>query len=251
MKKQTGNSIKLGVFVTIGTILFVTGIYFVGKKQNIFDNTFGVSAVFKDVSGLQPGNNVRFAGINVGIIEDITIVNDTSIRVDMQIQQKVRKFIKSDSRGIIGSEGIMGNKILIITPGSKGGVIKSNSFISTTATVDMDEILKNLHVTIENAAILTGDLSMITTSIRSGKGTIGKLFMDSSFAEDIDQTVGTIKKGAGGFQENMEAAKDNILLRGYFRKKEKEEEQAKKEQSKPEAQKPDTSSNKSKRRSRK
>lgn len=227
MKKQTGNRIKLGVFVTLGTILFIVAIYFVGKKQNLFDTTFQISTVFKDVSGLQPGNNVRFAGINIGIIENIAIINDTSIRVDMEIQEEVQKFIKSDSKALIGSEGIMGNKILIITPGSNGSMVKSNSFIASTSPISMDDLLNSLKITIDNAAVLTTDLSDITSNIRRGRGTIGKLLMDSSFAEDIDQTVGNIKKGAGGFQENMEAAKNNILFRGYFRKKEKEEQEKK------------------------
>lgn len=244
MKTQTGNKLKLGVFVTLGILLFIIGIYFVGKKQNLFDTTFGLRAVFKDVSGLQPGNNIRFAGINVGIIDNITIINDTAVRVDMQIQQDVKKFIKSDSRAVIGSEGIMGNKILIITPGSSGQVVKNNAYIATTAPINMDDILKNLKVTIENAAIITEDFARITQSISSGKGTVGKLFMDSTFAKDIDQTVTNVKKGTQGFQENMEAAKSNILLRGFFRKKEK----AKQEQEKKTEAAKDTTSNTRKRR---
>ncbi len=243
MKTQTGNKLKLGVFVTLGILLFIIGIYFVGKKRNLFDTTFGLRAVFKDVSGLQPGNNVRFAGINVGIIDNITIINDTSVRVDMQIQQDVRRFIKSDSRAVIGSEGIMGNKILIITPGSSARVVKNNAFIATNAPINIDDILKNLKVTIENAAVITEDFAKVTQSISSGKGTVGKLFMDSTFAKDIDQTVTNVKKGTQGFQENMEAAKSNILLRGFFRKKEK----AKQEQKETEAAKDSTSKTKKRR----
>ncbi|HEX3007585.1 MAG TPA: MlaD family protein [Bacteroidales bacterium] len=245
MKAQVGNNIKLGIFVTLGTVFLIVAIYFVGKKQNLFDTTFGLRAVFKDVSGLQPGNNIRFGGINVGIIEGITIVNDTSIRVDMQIQEDVRKFIKADSKCIIGSDGLMGNKILIITPGSGGNPVKNNAYLATTIPVNMDDIMNNLKVTVQNAAVLTDDLSQITSSIRSGRGTIGKLFMDSVFAEDIDKTVTNIKKGAGGFQENMEAAKSNILLRGYFRKKEKAKEE---ELEKKETAKEDTTKNTKKRR---
>jgi phospholipid/cholesterol/gamma-HCH transport system substrate-binding protein len=225
MKTRTGNNIKLGVFVTLGTFFFILAIYFVGKRQNLFDSTFRVSAVFKDVSGLQEGNNVRFAGINVGIIENIVIINDTSVQVDMQIQEKVHKFIKDDSRAIIGSEGLMGNKILVITPGSSGRIISKKAFIATNTPVNMDDIMKNVKVTVDNVASLSEDLSVITNNIREGRGTIGKLFMDSTLARNIDKTVVNIRKGAGGFQENMEAAKNNILFRGYFRKKEKKEKE--------------------------
>lgn len=225
MKVRTGNNIKLGIFVTLGTLFFILAIYFVGKRQNLFDTTFRISAVFKDVSGLQEGNNVRFAGINVGIIENIVIINDTSVQVDLQVQEKVHKFIKEDSKAIIGSEGLMGNKILIITPGSSNRVVSRKAFIATNSPINMDDIMKNLQVTIENAALVSGDLSEITGNIREGRGTIGKLFMDSTFAENIDRTIVNIKRGAGGFQQNMEAVKDNFLFRGYFRKKEKKEKE--------------------------
>lgn len=229
MKLKTGNKLKLGVFIIIGLLFFIVGIYFVGKKQNLFDNTFGISTVFRDVSGLQIGNNVRFGGINVGIIENISIKNDTSIRVDMQIQEDVHRFIKVDSRAIIGSEGIMGNKILVLTPGTSPNVIKKNTVIASSAAVSLDDILKNVRVTSENTADITDDLAEIVHYIRTGQGTIGKLFMDSAFAEDIDRTVGNVRKGTKGFQENMEAAKSNVLLRGYFRRKEKQKEKEQKE----------------------
>ncbi|NJO68075.1 MAG: MCE family protein [Bacteroidetes bacterium] len=234
-----------------------------GKNKNLFDNTFGISTIFKDVSGLQPGNNIRFAGINVGIIENIVILNDTAVRVDLQIQESVHRFIKEDSKAIIGSEGIMGNKILIISPGTSEKIVKRKAVIQSLAPLNMDEILANLKTTIENAAIMTGDLSEITTTIRTGKGTIGKLFMDSTLAEDIDKTVGNIRQSAGGLKENMEAAKSNILFRGYFRRKEKEKEkeqqqlQEQKEKAKSESeevksskQKTDTTSSKKNRRNR-
>lgn len=236
MKLKTGNKIKLGVFITLGIVFFIIAIYFIGKKQQLFNNTFGISAVFKDVSGLQPGNNVRFGGINVGIIESISIMNDTSIRIDLQIQDDVHKFIKEDSKAVIGSEGIMGNKILVLTPGTSPNIIKKNSFITTTSPVGLDDILAKILVTSENAADITGDLAEIIHYIRTGQGTIGKLFMDSTFAEDIDNTIGNVRKGTKGFQENMEAAKSNVLLRGYFRRKEKQKEkelQEKQQQTQP------------------
>lgn len=229
MKLKTENKIKLGIFITLGVLFFIVAIYFIGKKQQLFNNTFGISAVFKDVSGLQAGNNVRFGGINVGIIESISIMNDTSIRVNMQIQDDVHKFIKEDSKAVIGSEGIMGNKILVLTPGTSGNVIKKNSFIGTSSPVSLDDILENVYVTSGNAADITGDLAEIIHYIRTGRGTIGKLFMDSVFAEDIDRTIGNVRKGTKGFQENMEAAKSNVLLRGYFRRKEKQKEKEQKE----------------------
>jgi len=220
MKKNTSNSIRLGVFVTLGLLLLIAGIYFIGKKQQLFNSTIQLSAVFKDISGLVVGNNVRFSGINIGVIDNIEIIADTAVRVDMSIDSKITKFIKNDAKAVIGSDGLIGNKLLTILPGtSSQKPLKNKDYLATTAPVSIDDILVNLEISSLNAAMITEDLSIIMNNIRLGKGTIGKLFMDTAFAKTIDQTLGTIKQGAGGFKKNMDAASKNILLRGILRKK--------------------------------
>lgn len=220
MNKKTGNSIKLGVFVTAGILLLIIGIYFIGQKQHLFSNVFRISGVFSNVNGLQVGNNIRFSGINVGTVENITIVSDTSVRVDMVLDTEVQKFIKNDAIAIIGSEGLMGNKTINIVPGSiEQESIKDQGTIKTSKPVNFDEILGQLNATTKNAALITDDLSTIMTSIRSGKGTIGKLFMDTTLAKDLDQTIRNLRGGTKGFEENMDAAKHSFLLRGAFKKK--------------------------------
>jgi phospholipid/cholesterol/gamma-HCH transport system substrate-binding protein len=233
MKKNTNNNIRLGIFVAIGIVLFIVGVYFIGKKQQLFSTTFRISGVFKDVSGLQPGNNVRFSGIDVGIVENITIISDTSVKVDLLINENTRKFIKKDAKAVIGSEGLMGNKIVTITPGTAAkATVQNNDVIGTTNPINFDEVFTKLMDITDNAAYITGDLADITGSIRSGRGTIGKLFKDTAFAENLDQTLGNIKQGTRGFQQNMEAAKHNILLRGFFKKKEKERDKKKEQKEK-------------------
>lgn len=230
MKKETGNSIKLGVFVVAGVMLLITAIYFIGQKQHLFSNVFRISGIFNNVNGLQVGNNIRFSGINVGTVENITIVTDTSVRVDMVIDSDVQKFIKNDATAIIGSEGLMGNKTINIAPGSiDHPSIKDQEVIKTTKPVDFDEILGQLNTTTQNAAIITDDLSAIMNSIRSGKGTVGKLFMDTTLAKDLNQTIKNLRGGTKGFEENMDAAKHSFLLRGAFKRKKEDKTEEKKE----------------------
>jgi phospholipid/cholesterol/gamma-HCH transport system substrate-binding protein len=226
MKKTTGNKIKLGIFVTAAIVAFVAAIYFVGERQQLFDSTFHITGVFKEVSGLKVGNNVRFSGINVGIVEDIEQISDSSVRVDMQIDEGTRRFIKTNARAIIGSDGLMGSKLVTIFPGSASmKEIADNATIDTEQPVSMDDILLNLKTTTDNAAIITTGLAVIVTNMSEGKGTIGKLLMDSVLAENVSQALLNIKQGAGGFKQNMDAASHNILLRGYLKKKNKKEKE--------------------------
>lgn len=232
--KKRGRTIKLGVFVTIGAALFIAGVYLIGEKQQLFSSTIRINGIFKDISGLQVGNNVRFAGVNVGIVENIEMVADTAVRVEMVIDDNIRKFIKRDAQAIIGSDGLMGNKIVIIMPGTTGQrEIKDNETIATAAPVGIDEIMLNLKVTSGHAADITRDLSEITANIRAGKGTIGKLFMDTALAANVDQTIKNIKQGAGGFKRTMDAAGKIPLLRSFMKKKDDKSEEDKEKKSSP------------------
>jgi phospholipid/cholesterol/gamma-HCH transport system substrate-binding protein len=220
MKLAKGNSIKLGIFVSITLVILIAAIYLIGQKKQLFGSTFRISSVFKDVSGLQAGNNVRFTGINVGIVDGMEQISDTTLKVYMLIDAKSQAFIKKNARAIIGSDGLMGNKIVIITPGaSSKKEIQDNDVIESATPINIDDILLKLQVTIENASAITDDMAAITHNMREGKGTIGKLFMDSTLADNVGQAIQNIKQGAGGFQQNMKAASKSIFLRRFFKKK--------------------------------
>jgi phospholipid/cholesterol/gamma-HCH transport system substrate-binding protein len=204
MKKDTSNKIRLGIFVSLGMAVFIIGIYFIGERQQLFRSTFRVSGVFKDVAGLQSGNNVRFSGINVGTVENISIVSDTSVRVEILIDESIRKFIKKDAVAGIGSEGLMGNKILIINPGTGGKLeIENNDTVETVQPLNMDDILISLKSTIDNTSNITSDLSSITSNIQSGKGTLGRLLMDQSLAQNFDSSMVNLKQGSEGLKNLM------------------------------------------------
>lgn len=207
MNKQTATNIKLGIFVVIGFILFIVVIYFITAKQQLFNKTFRITGTFNDVSGLQAGNNVRFSGITIGIVESITIQSDTTVRVVMRIDEETRRFIKKDAEATIGSEGLMGNKTLIISPGTPSQPpIENNDVIQTKPPLNLDKALNTLKTTSDNVAQITGDLADIVHTIRQGKGTIGQLFMDSTYLKqtrdnltqltaDFAVISGTIRQG--------------------------------------------------------
>lgn len=222
MKKKTEHKMRLGIFVSASIALLITGIYFIGEKQQLFNTTFSVSAIFKDINGLQIGNNVRFSGINIGIIENIEQITDTTVRVDMVVDENSRKFIKKNAKALIGSDGLMGNKIITIIPGAPGKqVIVNNDVLETAQTASMDAIMVKVEETFNHAATITSDLSIVMKNISEGKGAIGKILMDSAFAENVDAALINIRQGAGGFKKNMDAAGHNILLRGFLKKDKK------------------------------
>jgi phospholipid/cholesterol/gamma-HCH transport system substrate-binding protein len=199
MKNTSSQKIRLGLFVIIGTILFVTGVYLIGQRQDMFKKTFTVSAYFQNVNGLQKGNNVRYAGIDIGIVKDITMINDSTIKIDMTIEEKIIIHIKKNAIATIGSDGLVGNMIINIVPGKGSSeLISNNDTIESYSKIGADDILSTLSVSSENAAILTSDLLKITTAMLEGKGTVGLLLNDTIMARDLKQSVNNLKMASRG-----------------------------------------------------
>jgi phospholipid/cholesterol/gamma-HCH transport system substrate-binding protein len=141
--------------------------------------------------------------------------------VDMLVRQEVKRFIKSDCGVAIGSEGLIGDRLLIITQGSSDAPeVKEGQKLTSSEPVETDAIIASLAITAGNAAIISDQLAAIMININSGNGTLGRLIQDSTIAENLSQTMLNLKTSSKGLDENMEAAKHNFLLKGYFNKKE-------------------------------
>ena len=205
MEKSTNQKIQLGIFVILGLAIFVAAIYFVGNKQNMFGKTTHLSAVFTNVNGLQLGNSVRYSGINVGTVREISMINDTVIRVMMIIEDKIIPHIKKNAIATITSDGLVGNMIINIIPGKGNDLpVQPGDEIKTYSRIRTDDILETLNVTNENAALLTADLLKITKQITQGKGTVGLLINDTLLAKDLKETMHYLKISGKGTSEAVQ-----------------------------------------------
>jgi len=212
--------VRLGLFVVGGLALFVIAIFIIGKQKNLFNPVFKLTTTFYNVSGLQVGNNIRFSGITVGTVDNMIIINDSTVKVEMMIKKEIHKFIKSDSEVAIGSEGLIGDRLLIISQGSfDAPLAREGERLESVEPVETDAIMASVQVTAANAEIITDQLAEIMLKINEGEGTLGRLIQDTTIARNIDQTIINLKKSSKGLDENMEAAKHNFLLKGFFNKK--------------------------------
>ncbi len=195
MKKTANEKLRLGLFVIIGLLLFTAGVYLIGQRQNMFGKSIEISAQFNNTNGLQKGNNVRYSGINVGIVKDITMLNDSVIKVDLLIEEKMIQHIKKDAIATISTDGLVGNMIVNIIPGKgEQTPVKQGDFIKSYTKIGTADMLNTLSVTNENAALLTVDLLKITNAINKEKGPLGMLINDSVISNDIKQIVINLKQ---------------------------------------------------------
>lgn len=327
MATRTVNNVKLGVFVIAGLLLLILALYMIGRDSNLFGKNFELRARFENVQGLTSGNNIRYAGIQVGTVRRVRILSDTLIEVTMLIEEKMRSFIHKTDMVSISTDGLMGNKLLNITPARDGSpLVEEDDILVTKKMAGTEEMMETLNKTNNNIALISddikktvqrinnstalwkileepslpvnlrasmvsirnaadrasemaSDLSVIVDDVKNGKGSLGAILTDTSIASNLNEAVTRIKlvgdnanqlagelaaltqsvkddinngkgtvnallkdstlviklnsslsnieQGTAGFNANMEALKHNFLLRGYFRKLEK---QRKKEQ---------------------
>jgi phospholipid/cholesterol/gamma-HCH transport system substrate-binding protein len=192
---------RLGIFIFIGTVLLVISIFLLGNKEKLFTSTIEVKAYFNQIEGLKTGAPVRLSGYDIGSVSGVNLVNTESgnVEVRMRIDNELKHFIRLDSEAAIETEGLVGKKIITITPGSanqevisEGGVIKSKNPLNVAAIIEETEAV------ISYLRDLTKDLSEIIGKTNRGEGTFGKLVND----ENLYNAAVTITKNA---DKNLEA----------------------------------------------
>ena len=223
MENERKPSIRLGAFVAIGICALLVGMALIGRKRHLFTDTFTLQAMFHDVGGLQVGNHVRYAGVNIGTVESMEFLDARTIRVTLIVEKKVQKFLTISAVGTVSSEGLIGNKILVLAEPETGGrPLKDQDSIQAYPPPNLDALFADVKTSVNDFNEITRDLAVITHKIRSGEGTVGKVFMDPKFARTVGHTLVNLQEGSKAFKENMDAAKHSWVLWGFGKDKEKD-----------------------------
>lgn len=205
--------LKLGIFITAGLALFIAGIFYIGSRENLFTDTFEISSVFKSVNGLSQGNNVQFAGINVGSISNITILSTDKVRVTMKIEEEVRKYIKRDSEASINSEGLVGNKVLLISAGTPGSEpVEQGDTLTAVTPAQLGDIINNLNESSKEAQIIAKEISDIAAKVNRGEGTLGRLVNNTDLYDNLDSLTANVAMSTSRIDEILSQTSTTLNL---------------------------------------
>ena len=201
MDKTLKKNILLGFFVLIGIILFIAGIFMVGSKNGMFQKTFSVTARFTNANGLKLGSNIRYNGVKVGIVKSVTLINDTLVQVDMQIEESKRRFIFRGAVAAIASDGLMGDKMVNIIAGKNSGEqVQNNDVLVSHNPLNTDQVLQTLSQSNDNIRVITENLKTLTSDIVSNNGPAQLLYKDSVMGKNLKQSF-----------TNLDAITDKVL----------------------------------------
>nr|WP_068890516.1 MlaD family protein [Pedobacter panaciterrae] len=186
--------ITVGVFILIGLVIFVLGVFTLGSQRKTFVKSFTVNAVFSDIQGLKSGGNVWFSGVKIGTIKKIQFYGTSQVQVFMNIEEDAHKYIHKNSTASISSDGLIGNKIVVIGGGSpKFPFIEDGDQLQVNTALSTDDIMKTFQVNNKNLVDVTSDFKILAKSLVEGKGTAGALLTDEKIATDFKAIVGNLK----------------------------------------------------------
>ena len=189
MEEKTTKKIRLGAFVLIATVFLILGLYFIGSKRNIFGAKIHVSALFNNISGLIPGNSVQYNGINVGTVSGLEAISDTAIRVEFTIDKDMAKFITQNAIASIGTEGLLGNKLVNISPGLTGGLpLKEGTVMQSENPINTDIALRKLMSTNDNIGVIGANLKLMSDKFVA-PGSVLNLLTDSAVSGNVKSAM--------------------------------------------------------------
>src|SRR6266511_2588168 len=198
---------RLGVFI-VGTLaILAAGVFLIGDRQFLFSSTYQIKTTFKNVTGLNPGAEVRVGGIHNGTVKQIQLPAqpDGGITVVMNVKRSTNKVIKKDSVASIQTEGLLGDKYIAISFGSRNAPdIEKGDTIASEPPIEMADLMKKASDVLGNVQESSKHLSEISSKIDQGRGTMGALVNDKSVYNQLNQATAQASQGATAFQENME-----------------------------------------------
>nr|WP_067062616.1 MlaD family protein [Mucilaginibacter sp. L294] len=210
---ENRNSIIVGVFVLLGVAVFVIGILTLGGQQKSFVKSIHISSVFNDVSGLKKGNNVWFSGVKVGTIKTLTFTGPGQVDVIMSIDASTQQYIHRNAGVRISSDGLIGNKIIVIDGGSpQAPIVQDGDVLQSEKLLSTDDVMKTLQQNNQNLLAITTDFKQLSKQILAGKGTVGTLLADSSMGMQLKQTMRNLEAAT------QSAAKMAVSLNSFSNK---------------------------------
>ncbi len=191
--QELKRSLKLGAFVIGGIVIFLTALFYLGREGNMFNRTFAVSAIFKNVEGLKEGDNVWLSGVKIGIVSRVQIISEGKVIVSLALKDKQNEFIKKNATAFVGSDGLVGNKIVIIRPGNGIPIIQNNDTINALSPTDTQELFNIAKEVGVNARSISDDLKLISARLNKGEGVFGELLRDGPVSMELRQGITSLK----------------------------------------------------------
>ncbi len=171
--------------VVIGILLLLYGAYRVGEVFDVFSSRYELVTLVPSALGLREGAPVTLAGQRVGQVKSIDFIpvdekfGTTNLAVRLAIANDVQEQIRADSRAFLRTQGLLGDKLVDIQPGTpRSRILQEGDTLAAGRSMDVESFLAEAAAALDTATQVVGNLRDITRGIKRGKGTMGQLLTD-------------------------------------------------------------------------
>ena len=195
-------AILVGLFVFVGIVFLLIGILTIGNLHETFKRKVRVVALFDDVSGLQAGNNIWFSGVKIGTVSNVEFFGKDKVKVVLKVEEKALQYIRKDAFVKLSTDGLIGNKILVIYGGtSRSAEIAEGDTLGVEKTFTSEDMINTLQQNNKNVLAITNDFKVISKNLSQGNGTVGKLLNDDAIYNHLDAATISLQNASGKAQQ--------------------------------------------------
>ena len=202
--KSTNNkrAVIVGIFIFLGLAIFIITVLTLGSQHKTFEKAITIKAIFEDVNGLQKGNNIWFTGVKIGTIKKIAILGNAKVEVTLSVEEHSQQFIRKDAKAKISTDGLIGNKIVVIYGGSQQSPqVESGDVLGIEKLPNTDEMMSTLSKNNDNVLEITNGFKVISKRLVDGQGSIGKLMTDETLVNNLEAATLTLKRATSNLEK--------------------------------------------------
>jgi phospholipid/cholesterol/gamma-HCH transport system substrate-binding protein len=189
----TWEQVRVGLLMLIALAILSAAVFLVGDTGNVFGRRYQLVTLVRSAAGLVPGASVQLAGQTVGQVDRIQLIaperrppDGNAVEIWLAIDEDVREQIRTDSRAQVRTQGLLGDKLIDIAPGSaEAPVLAEGDTVPSSTSVDYDALIAQGAGAVDELLEITQNLSELTGRLLEGEGSLGRLVTDDALYERV------------------------------------------------------------------
>ena len=204
--KITWDQLRVAGLILAAFAILGAAAYTLGKAADLFAKRYNLIVFLPSANGLRPGGSVTLAGQLVGTVKDIEFLPvdfDTTrnLRITARVNRDVREQIRKDSEARLRTMGLLGDKVLDISPGTpRFAVLQPGDTIRVAAALDYEAVLAKAAGAVDDVVGLTHDLKTVTGGLARGQGTVGQLLTNRAMYDQLTSAMARANALFAGLQ---------------------------------------------------
>jgi len=224
----TWDQLRVGLLLLVSLALLAVGVLFIGRVGHVFGNRYRLVTLMRSAEGLVPGAAVQLAGQNVGQVDAIHWLEpeerartDEAVAVWLAVNQDIQPQIRADSKARLRTQGLLGDRVIDIEPGSVGArILEEGDTLPASEPLDYQAVLERGSDAVTGLTDLTTSLDSLTRELLAGRGSLGRLLVDdslygsvSSLSVSLDRFLRRVNRGQGALGRLLtdDALYDNLV----------------------------------------